>query len=64
VRWASGQEARLGLQALADDASTLLTIGWPSLRKDVAGDVVVFDAERVLNDPGGLIAVAAVDGLF
>jgi hypothetical protein len=28
------------------------------------GDVVTFDAERVLYDLGGLIAVTAIDGLF
>ena len=63
-RWASAQEARLGLQPLADDASAPLAIGRPSLGKDVGGDVVRLDAERVLNDLGGPIAVVAVDGSF
>ncbi len=36
----------------------------PSLRKDVIDDVIRFDAERVLNDLGGLFAVVTVDGLF
>jgi hypothetical protein len=58
----SGQEARLGLQPLADDASALFAVDRPSLGEDVLGDVVSFDAERVLDDLGGLIAVAAVDG--
>ena len=53
-RWALAREARLGLQPLADDASAPLAIGRPSLGKDVGGDVVALDAERVLNDLGGL----------
>jgi hypothetical protein len=35
-----------------------------SLRKDVIDDVIRFDAERVLNDLGGLFAVVTVDGSF
>jgi hypothetical protein len=54
------QEARLGLQLLTDYANTLFTIGRPSLRKDVIDDVIRFDAERVLNDLGGVFAVVTV----
>jgi hypothetical protein len=60
----SRQEARLGLQPLTDYAGTSFTIGRPSLRKDVIDDVIRFDAERVLNDLGGLFAVVTVDGSF
>ena len=60
----SRQEARLGLQPLTDYAGTSFTIGRPSLRKDVIDDVIQFDAERVLNDLGGLFAVVTVDGSF
>ena len=60
----SRQEARLGLQPLTDYAGTSLTIGRPSLRKDVIDDVIRFDTERVLNDLGGLFAVVTVDGSF
>jgi hypothetical protein len=64
ARRPSSQEARLGLQPFADYASALLAIGRPSLGKDVIGDLVAFDAERVLDDLGGMIAVTAVDGLL
>ena len=60
----SRQEARLGLQPLTDYAGKSFTIGRPSLRKDVIDDVIRFDAERVLNDLGGLFAVVTVDGSF
>ena len=60
----SRQEARLGLQPLTDYAGTSFTIGRPSLRKDVIDDVIRFDAERVLNDLGGLFAVVTIDGSF
>ena len=56
----SRQEARLGLQPLTDYAGTSFTIGRPSLRKDVIDDVIRFDAERVLNDLGGLFTVVTV----
>ena len=62
ARRPSSQEA--GLQPFADYASALLAIGRPSLGKDVIGDLVAFDAERVLDDLGGMIAVTAVDGLL
>src|ERR1700722_16060321 len=64
ARRPSSQEARLGLQPFADYASALLAIGRPSLGKDVIGDLVAFDAERILDDLGGMIAVTAVDGLL
>jgi hypothetical protein len=54
---------RLGLQPLADVPGALLTIGWPFLRKAVVNHVIALDAERVLNDPGGAVAVVAVDRL-
>ena len=60
----SRQEARPGLQPLTDYAGTSFTIGRPSLRKDVIDDVTRFDAERVLNDLGGLFAVVTVGGSF
>ena len=60
----SRQEARLGLQPLTDYAGTSFTIGRSSLRKDVIDDVIRFDAERVLNDLGGLFAIVTVDGSF
>ena len=61
---ASGQETRFGLQPFADYASALLTIDRPCDGKDVVGDFVRLDAERVLNDLGSPIAVVGVDGLF
>ena len=63
-RGASGQETRLGLQPLADNASALLTIDRPCFGKDVVGNVVRLDAKRVLNDLCGPIAVVTVDGSF
>src|SRR3984957_2591891 len=60
----SRQKALLGLAPLTDYAGTSFTIGRPSLRKDVIDDVIRFDAERVLNDLGGLFAVVTVDGSF
>ena len=61
---ASGQVARLGLQPLADDASALLAIIWPAWREPIVDNIVAIDAERVLNDLGGQIAVVAADGSF
>ena len=52
----SRQEARFGLQPLTDYAGTSFTIG--------RAKFIQFDAERVLNDLGGLFAVVTVDGLF
>ena len=60
----SRQEARLGLQPLTDYAGTSFTIGRPGLRKDAIDNIIRFDAERVLNNLGGLFAVVTVDGSF
>ena len=38
-------------------------IGRPFLREAVVDHVIALDAERVLNDPGGVVAVVAVDSL-
>jgi hypothetical protein len=53
-----------GLQPLADDTGAPLAICWPSLREAVVSDVVRFDAERLLDDLGCEIAVAAINRLF
>ena len=39
-------------------------IGRPGLREAIVGDVVRFDAERLLNDLGGPVAIVGVDRLF
>ena len=59
-----GQILRLSLQPTADDASAHLAIGRPILRETMVHNVVGFDAECVLDDLGGAIAVVAVDGLL
>jgi hypothetical protein len=62
----SGQVARFGLQPLADGAGAQLPIGRPVLREAVVHDVVGFDAERILDDPGGAVGshLASPAGLF
>lgn len=47
----------LGLQPVADNASALLSILWPILRKTVVREVVALDCERALDDLGGAVAV-------
>src|SRR6516162_3155712 len=59
-----GQRFRLSLQPTADDASAHLAIGRPVLREGIVQDIVGFDAERVLDDLGSLVAVVAADGLL
>jgi hypothetical protein len=46
--------------AIHDDAGALFAIGWPGLREYVVGDVVGFDAERVLDDLGGVVTVVVL----
>jgi hypothetical protein len=60
----SGQKACLGLQPLTDDAGASLAISRPVLREAVPSDIVGFDAEGLLYDLGGAIAVVGADGLF
>jgi hypothetical protein len=52
------------LQPFADNASALLAIIRPGLREAIIGDVIALDAERILDDLSGLIAIVAVDRLF
>jgi hypothetical protein len=49
---------RLGLQPLADDGRALLAVAGPSLWKAVVDHVVALDAERVLDDLGGAVAIS------
>jgi hypothetical protein len=58
------QKPCFGLQPLANDASAPLAIIWPILRETVPSDIVGFDAEGLLYDLGGAIAVVGADGLF
>jgi hypothetical protein len=60
----SSPKPRLGLQPFPDDARTLLAVGRPGFRKDIVGDVVALDVERVLDDPSGAVAVISIDCLF
>jgi hypothetical protein len=50
------------LQLLADDAGALLAIRRPGLGEHV-GDVVGFDAERLLDYLGGAVTVVGVRNL-
>jgi hypothetical protein len=54
---------RLSLQPLANDASALLAILRPVFRETIIHYVVALDAKRVLDDPGGAVAVVTLDGL-
>jgi hypothetical protein len=54
----------LSLQPLTDDTGALFAIGRPALREGVVHHVIALDAERVLDDLGGLVAVVAGDGLL
>jgi hypothetical protein len=56
-----GQIARLGLQPLADVPGALVAIGRLFLREAVVHHVIAFDAERILDNPGGAIGVITVD---
>ena len=60
----SGQIPRFRLQPFTNDAGALLAIGRPALRQAIVRDVIALDAERLLDDLGGAIAVIAFDGLF
>ena len=64
IRKALGEVTSLGLQPLADDTGALLAVGRPRFRETVVSYVVALDAERVLNNLGGAVAVIAVDSLF
>jgi hypothetical protein len=55
--------ARFGLEPLTDVPGALLMVRGPILREAIIDHVIAFDAERVLNDPGGLVCVIAVDRL-
>jgi hypothetical protein len=55
---------RLGRQPFANDASAALAIVRPTLREAIVDDVVALDAERVVDDPGGAVAIVAVDRLL
>jgi hypothetical protein len=52
---ASGQKAGLGLQPLANDASTVFAVGWPR-GKTAIGHFIGFDPESFLNNLGCRIA--------
>jgi hypothetical protein len=49
---------------LANDGGALVAVGRPILREAVVDYVVALNAERVLDDLCGLIAVVGADRLF
>jgi hypothetical protein len=49
-------ETSFGSQPFADNASALLAIGWPRLWENVVRDFIGFDAERVPDQVGDLLA--------
>jgi SOS response associated peptidase (SRAP) len=53
-----GQELRVGLEPVADDAGTLLAFRWPVSGEAVVRHLVGFDAECIPNDLGGAVAVS------
>jgi hypothetical protein len=60
----SSEEMRFLLQPRTNDPSALLAIGRPRLWKDVIHNVITLDAERVLDNLGGSIAIVPTNGLL
>jgi hypothetical protein len=60
----SGHKPSFGSQPIANNACSLLVILRPSFREAVIGNFVALDAERGLNEPGGMIGVVGIDRLL
>jgi len=64
ARRTSSQEMRFLLQPRTNDPSALLAIARPRLWKDVIHNIIILDAERVLDNLGGSIGIVTIDGLL